>query len=246
MTTNVEIKSDIQKLAQGSPYVELFTIDLSPIGQAITYNFTAGPVDGASVVFNLITYYPVSLEAKGFDVVSDGKFPRPHIIISNVNRLLVGPVVLYRDLVNCKVTRIRTYLKYLDGQSEPNINAIYRRDVYYINKKVSQNKFMMEWELISPIEAVTLNIPAKQILPTCTHRYRVMDDGAVVLNPTLVTCPYAVGLYFKDDNTPTLLPELDKCGKNLESCRVRFGADAVLPYEGFPNMRRFSYSYNNG
>ena len=243
MATDPNIKSDIQKLAQGSPYVELFTIDLNPIQQAITYNFTAGPIDGVAVTFNSITYSPVSLEAKGFDVVSDGKFPRPHIIISNVNRLLVGSVVTYRDLVGCKVTRKRTYKKYLDGQAEANPSAIYREDTYYINKKVSQNKFMIEWELISPIEAVTLEIPAKQLVDVCTHRYRVLDSLGALVKVGVATCPYVAATYFKENGDVTLLPEEDKCGKNLSSCRERFGTDYYLPFEGFPNMRKFAYSY---
>ena len=243
MATDPNIKSDIQKLAQGSPYVELFTIDLNPIQQAITYNFTAGPIGGVAVTFNSITYSPVSLEAKGFDVVSDGKFPRPHIIISNINRLLVGSVVVYRDLVGCKVTRIRTYKKYLDGQAEANPSAIYRQDTYYINKKVSQNKFMIEWELISPIEAVTLEIPAKQLVDTCTHRYRVLDNAGDPVKAGVSTCPFALTNYYLEDGTPTGSPELDKCGKDLSSCRTRFGSDVYLPYEGFPNMKKFAYSY---
>lgn len=245
MTTPVEIKSDIQKLtvADGSPYAELFQIDLNPIGVATTYNFTAGPISGASIVWNSIEFTPISIEAEGFELTSDGKFPRPIIRLSNINRLLVGALVTYRDFVNCKITRIRTHQKYLDGEAEADTAQIYRQDIYYVNRKTIQNKYMIEWELISPIESINKRIPGKQVLPTCTHRYRILNVAAEVQNTDLVTCPYVDSNYFEQDGSVTGNANEDKCGKKLSDCRLRFGDTTVLPFQGFPNCRRFSVSY---
>jgi len=46
-------------------------------------------------------------------------------------------------------------------------------------------------------------------------------------------------VYFNDNDQPTTVPSQDSCGKRLDSCRIRFGANNELPYGSFPGIGTF-------
>lgn len=240
--TNQKIKSDIQKLTPGS-LVELYTIDLSPIGQSTTYRFTPGNIGEDNIVFNGITYISFPVECEGFEYNAEGKMPRPTIRVSNINNSLLGAVITYNDLVGCTLTRRRTFTKYLDGQPTSDPNAQLPYDIFYFNRKTRQNKFMIEFELISALDVEGVYLPKKQCLESCTHRYRVYVDSA--FNYTDVTCPYTASVYFTDGGASTVNASEDNCGRRLNDCKLRFGIVAPLPYEGFPNIAKFDVNFRN-
>lgn len=238
--TDEAIKKDIQNLTPGA-LVELFTIDLSPIGQSTTYRFTPGNIDGELIVYNGINYIPFPVETEGFEFNSEGKLPRPIIRVSNINNTLLGSVVTYNDLVGCRLVRRRTFTKYLDGQPAADPTAQLPYDVFYFNRKTRQNKFLIEFELVSALDVEGVYIPKKQCLESCTHRYRIYVDGA--FDYTDVTCPYNSATYFKDSGASTLVPAEDNCGRRLNDCKIRFGLVVPLPYEGFPNIAKFDVNF---
>jgi lambda family phage minor tail protein L len=237
MTTNATIKLQIQKLMPGQ-LVELYTLDLSPIGQATTYNFCNGTMDdGAMVAFGGVDYTPLPVEAEGWEQTGEGKLPRPRIRISNITGVLQASVIANNDLVGCELTRRRTFYQYLDGGSSPDSSAYFPDDVYIVDRKTKQSKLIIEWELVASLDIENIQIPRKQALGTCTHRYRNYVGSAFVY--TDVTCPYTTATYFKDTGASTALPAEDNCGRRIRDCKLRFGATAILPFEGFPNIKRF-------
>jgi lambda family phage minor tail protein L len=241
MTTHSGIKTNIQQLAPDSALVELYSIDLSPLGTNTTYYFTDGNLNGDLVYFNTIAYTPIPVESEGFEFDGQGKLPRPKLRISNINSSLVASIIGYDDLVGARVIRRRTFVKYLDDQPSADPTAQFPRDIYYIERKTRQTKFDIEFELISAIDLENVYLPRKQVLESCTHRYRFYDGSA--FDYTDITCPYNGASYFTDNGAVTADPAEDNCGRRLKDCKLRFGLLAPLPYEGFPNVAKFDVNY---
>ena len=135
----------------------------------------------------------------------------------------------YEDMIGTIVTRRRTLAKYLDAVNFPNgVNAtadptaVFPDDVYAINRKVSHTKLSIEFELASNIDVQGVMVPRRQILQhICTWGYRSAE------------CGYAGGAVATAKDVPTSDILLDVCGKRVDSCKLRFGTNAPLPYGGF-------------
>ena len=81
-------------------------------------------------------------------------------------------------------------------------------------------------------------LPGRQVLKdACTHIYR-FPDGMGDFDYTNATCPYVGTDYFEATGASTNDPALDKCGKKLSDCRLRFGQHGVLPTRAFPGVAR--------
>lgn len=231
MTTNTDIKADIQQLNPGSALISLYRIDATSKGGSVYY-FTTGTDSGSKVTFNSIEYNPAPIEIDGLEQSKDGKMVRPTVRITNINYLLLAEVITYNGLVGCKLYRIRTFEKYLDGHSHADPNAHFPAEIYIVNRRISQNKNYIEWELRSPLDLENLLLPKGQCLPMCTHKYSTTESWA--------TCPYdGSNGYFKSDGEETLDVDEDECGKTLSDCRLRFNIDESLPFKGFPGIGNF-------
>lgn len=235
MTTNPTIKTQIQKLMPGQ-LVELY--NLINLDGTTTYNFCNGTMDNGNMVsFGGVSYIPLPVESEGWEQTGEGKLPRPLIRVSNVTGVLQALTVANNDLVGWILQRRRTFYQYLDGGSSPDSTAQFPVDEYIIDRKTKQNAFIIEWELVAALDIENIYIPRKQALSTCTHRYRHYTGSA--FNYTDVTCPYTGSTYFTDAGATTNDPAEDNCGRHLRDCKLRFGTTAILPYEGFPNIKRF-------
>jgi lambda family phage minor tail protein L len=234
MTTNATIKTKIQTLVPGQ-LVELY--NLISIDEATTYNFCNGVMDtGAMVAFGGVNYSPLPVESEGWEQTGEGKLPRPTIRVSNITGVLQSEVNNSNDLVGWTLTRRRTFYQYLDGGSSPDPTAQFPVDTYIVDRKTKQNSSIIEWELVAALDIENIQIPRKQALSSCTHRYRNYVGAAFVY--TDVTCPYTGASYFTDAGAATTAAN-DNCGRRLRDCKLRFGTTAILPYEGFPNIKKF-------
>jgi lambda family phage minor tail protein L len=232
--TNQKIKEDGYKLNIGSPEVQLFKLE---IAEEDPIYFTNGVIGGSPVSFGGVEYSPFPVEVEGFEITGDGKMPRPILRLSNITHAFVALVATYNGLVGSKLTRRRTFEKYLDGQPEADSDAQYPIDVYYISRRVIQNKYLIEWELISTLDAENLFIPKRQCLSYCRYKYGIGEDWA--------ECPYdGSNGYFNAEGVSEPLIADDKCGKKLFDCRLRFpDTDEEIPFYGFPGIGAFGHPY---
>lgn len=133
-------------------------------------------------------YQPLPIKASGFEHKSDGRLPRPTLTIANPDGVLSQIVHSNSDFTNCKVTRKRTYVRFLDdenfqnrnlnesgknpfGEADPNSHL--PDDVYFINKKTQENKVGIEFELVSVLEFEDSWVPARIVLSSyCNWTYR--------------------------------------------------------------------------
>lgn len=217
-------------------FVVLFQLDATALGGGI-YCFTQSAYEQAPVSFATLTYTPVDIHAEGFEWNSAGTLPTPRIRMSNADRLVGSIAVEYGDLLGAKLTRIRTFRRFLDGQPEADPFAHFPLDIYRIERKTTQNKVFVEWELSAAMDQEGRMLPGRQVLrDACTHRYRRWTGTG--WDSRDATCPYEGGLYFKADGTPTGAAAEDACGKRLSDCRKRFGSTGVLPTRAFPGVAR--------
>jgi lambda family phage minor tail protein L len=125
---------------------------------------------------------------EGFEKQSDGRLPRPTMSIANPEGLLSKIVRSNKDFANCKVTRKRTFVKFLDkenfqnrnlneseknpfGESDP--KSHFPDDMFFINKKTVENKNVITFELVSSLELQGATIPGRLVMPThCSWMYR--------------------------------------------------------------------------
>lgn len=232
------VYEDVSVLAPNA-IIELFELhlDSSIHGTAVT-----SPVrwhDGlkANVAGNIVwagnTYVRYPIKADGFQFSSSGSLPRPKLTVANLDLTMtailadVNTFNTGNDLTGAEVRRIRTLKKFLDGESSADPNAQWPVEIWYIDRKASENRQNVVFELASRLDLPGQRIPQRQLIGNiCQWAYRSSE------------CSYTGSSYWNaQDQSVGSLAE-DKCGKRLESCKLRFGANNPLPYGSFPTAGR--------
>jgi len=229
------IASAYEELAKINPsaIIELFELRLESAlhGSNDVYRFHAGSnadVTG-NIVFNSQTYSRVPIKADGFEYTNTGTLPRPTLAVSNLSStisallLLVNATTAGNDLGGAEVRRIRTLKKYLDGESAADPNAQFPQERWFIDRKSSETRDVVTFELASKFDLAGQKIPRRQIIANvCQWKYRSSE------------CSYTGSNFFDaNGNTVSTLAQ-DVCGKRVASCKLRFGDNAELPFGSFP------------
>ena len=177
MSVNQSIFSNLQSI-NPSAVIELFTLQLSTAlhGSNTIYRFHAGSNLNANgqIIWDGNAYLRFPIQASGF-AFQRGKIPRPKISISNATGLMssilleVNNTTTGNDLTGAKVTRIRTLARYLDAinfadQSNPTAdpNAEFPKEIYSIDRKSTENREIVEFELAAPTDIAGVRIPGRQ------------------------------------------------------------------------------------
>jgi lambda family phage minor tail protein L len=213
--------------------IELFQLHLDATlhGSSDIYYFHNG-VNAAvtgNVVWNGQSYVRLPLEATGFDYSSSGSLPRPKLAVSNIGSsitallLQVNLITTGNDLGGAKVVRIRTLKKYLDGEAGADPHAKFPDEIWYVDRKSNENRAVVEFELASKFDLVGVMLPRRQVIANvCQWIYRGGE------------CGYTGSNYWNAQDQVVGTLALDACGKRIESCKLRFGATAELPFGSFP------------
>ena len=163
-----------------SSIICLFKINLKERGD---YLFHAGE-NGyqKKIVFNGQEYDYFPIKAEGFEIHGDGRLPRPTLTMSNHQGVISLRLSTFNDFINHKVTRIKTFVKYLDNvnfpndvnpHAEPDPEASFSEDIYFVNQKIREDDNIVEFELVSILELQNANIPARTIYSdNCPWAYR--------------------------------------------------------------------------
>jgi lambda family phage minor tail protein L len=138
-------------------------------------------------------YYPFPIFAEGFEFTSVGTLPTPKVIVSTASpdksynsfyKYIRMQIESLGDILGAKFTRIRTFLKYLDPTNfKDNINpfnsnpTLYEvelpRDIYYIDRKTSETKNSIEYELNTILDLENITLPGRTIYSKkCPFQYR--------------------------------------------------------------------------
>ena len=171
--------SEVQKI-NPSAIIELFTLQLdnSLHGATTTYRFHSGSNLNANgeIVWAGNAYQRFPIEANGF-AYQRGQIPRPKLIVSNalgtISAILltVNQTTTGNDLTGATVTRIRTMARFLDavnfpGSSNPlgtpDPTAEFKRQIYIIDRKATENREVVEFELAGAIDMAGVRAPKRQ------------------------------------------------------------------------------------
>lgn len=221
--------SEIFKL-NPSALIELFEVDATSLGGSVLRFHPGTNGLTQNVVWGGNTYIRFPIDISGFEFNGQGQFPRPRLKVSNALSAITTLLLAYSDFIGAKVTRKRTLYRYLDAVNFPggvnpdaDSSTYFSEDIYYVDRKVSEDRDMVEFELASALDLVGVFLPRRQLIQNvCPWRYRGTE------------CGYAGSSYFDiNDNSVSTLAQ-DKCGKRLSSCRARFGENNPLPFGGFP------------
>ena len=177
MSVNASVFSSLQDI-NPSAIIELFTLQLSTAlhGANTVYRFHAGSSLNANgqIVWDGNAYLRFPIQATGF-AFQKGQLPRPKITISNATGLIsaillsVNETTTGNDLTGATVTRIRTLAKFIDAVNfadETNAtadpNAEFPQEIYVVDRKSTETREVVEFELAAPTDLAGVRIPGRQ------------------------------------------------------------------------------------
>jgi lambda family phage minor tail protein L len=171
--------SDLQSINPGA-IIELFTLTLDSTlhGSSTVHRFHNGSNMNANgnIVWAGNSYEKFPIQCEGFDFGSTGTLPRPTISVSNIfgtitallqaaNQTTVG-----NDLNGTKLVRIRTLAKFLDAVNfegntnpygTPDPTAEFPQEIYFLDRKITENRDLVQWEAISALDLVNVKLPKR-------------------------------------------------------------------------------------
>ena len=183
--------------------IELYEIDFSSIQSNFdqffeehgvninaepVYRFTPMINGNNPIIWNGKSYQPMPVKMQGFEHKTEGNLPRPTFSLANPEGIFSKIVYSNQDFLNCKVTRKRTFARFLDDENFQNKNlndnyknpfgssdvkAYFPEDIYYIHRKILENKEEIQFELVSPLELDNAWVPARNVMSNyCNWTYR--------------------------------------------------------------------------
>ena len=188
MSVNQAVFSNLQSI-NPSAIIELFVLTLkeglnyptgNPDSANTVYRFHAGSNLNANgeIVWKGNSYLRFPVQASGF-AFQRGQLPRPKLIVSNATSLIsaillsVNETTAGNDLTGATVTRIRTLAKFLDAanfadgtNATADPNAEFPQEIYSIDRKSSETREIVEFELAAPTDLAGIRIPKRQ----CTRK----------------------------------------------------------------------------
>lgn len=147
-----------------SAVIELFTLDLNPIGTNVVRHYCNHVYsNGGSINFQGLTYEAIPIiSSDGWEKASSGTFASPTIKISNLFGQISELILEFDGLRGAKSTRLKVLAKYLDGQPTA-ANVVESRDIYYISR-YSENDVMVSFYLSHPLERLGLYLPRRRLI----------------------------------------------------------------------------------
>ena len=215
----------LQEAAPGA-IIELYELQLNTLqhGASTTYRFHAGANLNANgeVVWAGNAYLRFPVEIDGFAYSGRGALPRPTLRIANLTGTITALLLtLPNGLEGAKVTRLRTLARYLDAVNFPGgVNpqadptALFPSEIYYIDRKSTENRDVIEFELASAFDLANVRAPKRQCISNiCQWVYKSAE------------CGYTGGLA--------------TCDKTVAACKLHFGDTAELPFGSYPGIGTF-------
>lgn len=177
-----KLATELQSLSP-SAVVELFELDLTPneVGSSNKYYFHGGTnkING-NVIWQGQTYIAFPISVSGYEQSITGALPRLRLKASNVTGLLTTLILQYNDMLGAKLTRKRTFAKYLDAANFPggvnpdaDSSVHLPDDIFYAERKVSENREFVDMEFATRFDVEGVMLPRRQVTwNVCGWHYR--------------------------------------------------------------------------
>jgi lambda family phage minor tail protein L len=240
-TTVQEISKEVHAL-EADAIISLYEIDISEIKKNLILGSTLVLQDKLrfhnmevlnreKIYFKNEAYHALPILTEGFEISSSSDLPRPTITFVPMKGIddkgadynftsLKQAIISLDNMAGAKVTRCRTFLKYLDASNNipgagqhTGTNPEFPREIYYINRKISESKSSIQLELSSVLDLENFKIPSRLCLSNrCPFSYR--GEG----------CAYE---YSASDPPPN--NSCENCPSDISKQKERFGNTAILP-----------------
>ena len=190
-------------------------------------------------------YYPAPIQAEGFESTTKGTLPQPTLTIASQSEtgtdqlaLLKHQIREFGDIIGSKVTRRRTFAKYLDRQNfsynatlseraqqipqgyEPDPYAQLPEDVYFIERKQTENKNVITYQLSSVLDTEGTKLPKRVIVSDkCVWQYRGIGCWYQHAEDKEKAASSPYRLDYDDPNFPPILKkaEISKLGNPTQN-----------------------------
>lgn len=249
----MSIYTDIQTLSPGNQ-VTLFELDMEGLG-GNTMRFHGHSQDGV-IVWRGEQYYPWAITIKGISRNGSGKQVMPTLMVGNIGRdqvtgdpipgVITALCIHFSDLVGARVTRIRTFAKYLDPVNFPDglnpdadPDEMFPPEVWRVEQKRNETRESVEFVLSSPVEFAGKKVPSRPVSASPCHWLWIGGYRGPF-------CNYTGSAMFDLDGNPTTDQTKDRCSGLLKTgCQPRFAAEqgtthewAIVNYGGSPTVDR--------
>ena len=173
--------SDLQKINPSS-IIELYSITLVSAlhGSTDVHRFHSGVGmnSNASIIWQSNTYDRYPVQATGFEYTGAGRLPRPILTVSNILGTItalmaaVNATTPFNDLQGAKFVRIRTLSQFLDAANfpsnqnpfgTPDTTAELPQEIYFIDRKIVENRDIVQFELVSALDLMNIRAPKRQV-----------------------------------------------------------------------------------
>ena len=235
----INLNRDVQRLAVGE-VVDLYEIDTTVIGFEEIIYWTPSNKLGTGIIYGGKLYSARAVEITAVERSSVNEPPEVTLTITNVDKGGNSLLLTYRDLIGAKITKRRTFSKYLDFLADgvtvnPNASTAdqFIPEVWYVQQKKENSRVLVSWSLSAITKIDNQQIPRRRVLKTvCERRYRYWD-GAQLKYFAVSACPYS-GAGCWDRYGVATTPDKDECDKSDKGCALRFPDG--LPTWAFPGV----------
>ena len=164
--------------------LEFFVIHYDYVNTPDDKLYIHGGTNGinGSIYWQGVEYLPFPIQSSGFESKGDGSLPRPKLAVSNQDFFVSNLIRRYSNLVGAKVVRKRTFVKFLDNRNfSENLNPYGSADstagledqVFFILRRSSESRAIVEFELASPLELDNVTFPKRTVMARyCGFHYR--------------------------------------------------------------------------
>jgi lambda family phage minor tail protein L len=166
--------------------LDLFVLDGTSIGMSTVFYF----YDGTSTQFQPLTFngqeyapFPIKLTDFGYD--GKGGQVRPKLTASNINGFTSNLLLQYGQLVGATIIHRRVFARFIDAVNwpgnvspyTPDPTAAYPDQIWSVNRKITENPQIVQWELSSPIDMQNVKLPRRQIIANvCAAPWKYRDQ----------------------------------------------------------------------
>lgn len=160
-----------------SALIELFSLDLRPVGEdTILYFHNGSNGLRGSVKFQGITYTPLAISVTGFEVSTTGEPARPKLTMSNIGSFTSMLSISTSDLVGAVLRRTKTWRAYLDDSPSASPVTLGDPDVYTVEQRTRETRLSVEFELSTPFDLDNVRFPIRKVVSGyCPFEYRGPD-----------------------------------------------------------------------
>lgn len=175
-----------------SAVIDLFQLDLRPVGamptpdgkfNGILYFHSGNEPWYTDVAFQGQTYAQWPVDTKNFEWTTTATQPRPQITFANILGPFTQLNLTYGGLINAKVTRIRTFGKFLDGMPQADPSCYFPPESWNINRKTQEDNQICTYELSNLMDIQDVALPRRIVLADqCRWIYRGDGCGYTGMN----------------------------------------------------------------